>query len=126
MSKVLDFKKPITTLDGRRVTIYTTTAKGLYPVHGAIHSEEVDDATSWTLAGDRAAAASFLTDLINPPVKKTGWVVRNALTITGYASDTTSGIITSPRIYVSEAAAKYNWPEKNNNEYTYHEITWEE
>lgn len=42
---------PNKTRAGREVIVFTTSAKGSYPVIGIIHNKDCDDPASWTIDG---------------------------------------------------------------------------
>lgn len=67
----IDWTKPVQTRDGRKVTIYTTTAPTEYPVHGYI--EGWDDPSCWTSGGLYLGDEESDQDLINVPEPK--WVL---------------------------------------------------
>ena len=71
----LDFTKPITTRDGRPVRILCTDGPHPdYPVIGFIAGSKVT--LAWALNGTHSLECPNLpSDLINPPVKRRGWVV---------------------------------------------------
>lgn len=78
----LDGTKPVTTRDGRKVTLYCIDAPGELPVHGRIEDWLPD---AWSFDGTRAPASQSKLDLIQPKVKhtKTWWVNVYALGIDG-------------------------------------------
>lgn len=69
----LDGTKPVTTRDGRKVTLYCIDAPGEYPVHGRVEDWLPD---AWRLDGTNGSAAPEKLDLIQPKVKHTitGWL----------------------------------------------------
>ena len=53
------------TISGRPVTIFTTTARGPYPIVGVVHNTSQDDEASWTETGRfKNFGKSCSTDLI--------------------------------------------------------------
>jgi len=62
---MLDFTKPVQTRNGYPVTIYTTTAQGEYPIHGAYRDHGTDRLMSWTSSGKFSRGMSVALDLIN-------------------------------------------------------------
>ena len=85
----LDFTKPITTRDGRAVRILCTDGPGQFPVIGIYEGTTTID--RWYAGGsypnvDPPGECCF--DLINPPVKRRGWVIvwRNCLGMTAVNS----------------------------------------
>lgn len=69
----IDWTKPVQTRDGRKVTIYTTTAPSKYPVHGYIEGWE--DPCCWTSGGRLFEDEESDEDLINAPEpKRVAWV----------------------------------------------------
>ena len=64
----LDFTKPVTTRNGRAVRILCTDAPGVLPVIGII--DGLNGPTCWPLSGE----LSTMKSLINPPVKRRGWI----------------------------------------------------
>lgn len=69
----LDGTKPVTTRDGRKVTLYCIDAPGEYPVHGRIEDWLPD---AWRFDGANGSDCPATFDLIQPKVKHTitGWV----------------------------------------------------
>ncbi len=61
----IDWTKPVQTRDGRKVTIYTTTAPTEHPVHGYV--EGWGGPTFWTSGGLFLGDAESDEDLINVP-----------------------------------------------------------
>lgn len=76
MTKPLDLSRPVRTRDGRAVRILCTDRRqdgGLKPVVGLISTRCGEERIcSWSSSG-RCGSGS-LTDLINVPVKREGWV----------------------------------------------------
>lgn len=53
------------TLSGLNVTIFTTTARGPYPIVGVVHNSCEDDAATWTSSGRfKNFGKSTSTDLV--------------------------------------------------------------
>lgn len=70
---MLDFTKPIQTLDGRKVTIFTTQAVGDFPIVGQI--EDSNGVFTWSASGkfdpyDEAPEY----DLVNVKTKNVAWL----------------------------------------------------
>jgi hypothetical protein len=71
-SKMVDFTRPVTTRDGRKVRILCTDAKSTHPVVGLVTNSDDDEGTSrWCEDGKWLRATNKSDwDLVNPPVKK--------------------------------------------------------
>lgn len=48
---MLDLTKPVQTRSGLKVTIFTTEARGRFPVIGMVHEPTIDSAATWTAEG---------------------------------------------------------------------------
>jgi hypothetical protein len=71
----LDGTRPVTTRDGRKVTLYCVDAPGGYPVHGRIEGENCPRA--WNTCGCLSyIAPDSSIDLIQPPkrIQREYWV----------------------------------------------------
>lgn len=83
----LDFSKPenLQTRDGRPVRIYATDGSGVWPIHGAVLTEEDWSVRSWH--ADGKYSGSDACDLVVKPPRVTGWVnVYMGCNKTGYAT----------------------------------------
>ena len=67
-----DTNKPFTTRDGRAVTLFTADAEGSYPLVGQIAGDT--NVWVWRKDGTRERSGPEGVDLINTPVKRTGWI----------------------------------------------------
>lgn len=74
---MIDIKKQYRTRDGREVRIYAVDGGGPWPVHGAIKTDGVWSATSWTLDGhthfNNPMCAYDLVE-VRPRIKREVWV----------------------------------------------------
>lgn len=70
----LNGSRPVTTRDGRKVTLYCVDAPGEWPVHGRV--EGTYQPSSWGLNGCVFCGSHSSRDLIQPPrrFKYEGWV----------------------------------------------------
>ena len=95
----LDFTKPITTRDGRAVRILCTDGPGECPVVGFIKG--ATGPGCWYAHGAPQGTNGVATgpdSLINPPVKRRGWV---NLYLTGAGR-----VVTSTDVHETEESAK--------------------
>lgn len=79
---MIDWTKPVQTVDGRQVNIWTTDAKcyGCYTVVGEVKTSDGWSRVSWTVNGKFNAIHHSAYDLINIPQRHTYWlnVYKNA------------------------------------------------
>lgn len=68
---MVDFTKPVTTRDGRKVRILCTDIKGReHVVIGLVDSGVEEDTYTWYKSGVYGGIGTSQLDLINPPMKK--------------------------------------------------------
>lgn len=64
----LDGTRPVTTRDGKKVTLYCVDAPGKWPVHGRIEGNDVP--TSWNAHGNYQSRGKSSYDLFQSPPPK--------------------------------------------------------